>query len=150
MGPTTTTTATTATADSASSRRTFLGRAALSGIVFAIGSAVVPLERLVSPALAQAALDDTGLAVFLQSVELAAVHMYETLTTDGKVTKPDYISSATEFSEHHNEHAAQFGQIAGGKATNQPNAKFQQTILDELSAARDEAAAMNVAYQVET
>src|SRR3954466_10490924 len=130
-------------------RRAFLRKASMSGVAVVIGSSVLPLGGLVPAALAQTPPDDPTLAAFGESIELALVAAYGTLQSGGKVKAAAAMSAVTMFAGHHQDHADAFNDLAGSKATKKPNAKLLQTINDELDAARDEAAALSIAYQME-
>ena len=131
-------------------RRSFLRTAGLSGVVLAAGSAVLPLEHLVSPAFAQAQLDDPTIAAFLESIELAAVEVYDALGSSGKVTTAATVPLLAQFSAHHKDHAGQIGVAAGSKATHRANPTLTQTFRDQITAARNEEHAVSVAYNLES
>jgi hypothetical protein len=130
------------------SRRTVLGRAAAAGTAVAIGSQLVPVTRLFTPAFAQQ-LDDATIAAFAESVELAAVAAYDAAAASGKVTTPAIIDAARLFAGHHQEHGAAFGGAAGDKATGKPNAALLAALTPQLDAAADERAVLELAYGLE-
>lgn len=130
-------------------RRAFLKKVGLTGIVLSIGSALLPIGDLVTPAFAQAALDDSAIAAFAESVELAAVQAYAAAGASGKVTTPAVLNAATTFSGHHKQHADAFAAAAGSKATHKPNPALLQTVGDQIKAAQDEKAVLNIAFGLE-
>jgi rubrerythrin len=130
-------------------RRDFLAKASLGGVAMAIGSAMLPLRSLVSPAFAQGALDDATIAAFAESVELAAVQAYQAAAKSGKVKTAAVLTAATTFAGHHNEHAMAFGAAAGAKATHKPNPKLLQSVGSSISAAADETAVLEIAFGLE-
>jgi hypothetical protein len=129
-------------------RRTLIRNATITGTAVAIGSQLVPVTRLFTPAAAQM-LDDATIAAFAESVELAAVAAYEAAATSGKVTTPAVVDAATMFAGHHQEHGAAFGGAAGDKATGAANAALLAELGPQLEAAPDENAVLELAYTVE-
>ena len=128
-------------------RREFARRLGLATV--AIGSATVPLASFASPAAAQEA-DDAPLTIdqllsFAQAVELAAVEAYLAATASGKVTTPAVLSAATTFADHHRQHAAVFGRDGSARA----NPALVQQVGDQITAAADERAVIDIAYTVE-
>src|SRR3954447_1609776 len=104
-----------------STRRRFVTGAAIGGAAMAIGSAFVPVASLLAPAGASVAITDVDIAVFAESVELAAVAAYG-------MAAP-VLSAATKAvavlsQPHHQEHANAFASLSGGKATGKANAKL--------------------------
>ena len=95
-----------------------------SGLVLAIGGAVLTFRQLLTPSVANAAAagDVAALAAFAQSVELAAVEAYKAAAASGKVKTKGVLDAATLFAGHHTEHAAAFGGAAKTAATNKPTA----------------------------
>src|SRR5262245_26280779 len=71
-------------------------------------------------ATALLALNDVDIAVFAESVELAAVAVYSDGDV-GKLLTPDVAAVAQLFARHHSDHAAAFASLSGGKATGQAN-----------------------------
>jgi hypothetical protein len=130
------------------SRRTVLGRAAVAGTAIAVGSQLVPVTRLFTPAFGQQ-LDDATIAAFAESVELAAVAAYQAAAASGKVTTPAVADAATLFASHHKEHGAAFGGAAGDKATGKANAALLAALTPQLNAAADENAVLELAYGLE-
>jgi len=129
------------------SRQAILTGMGVSGAAIAVGSALLPIGRLVGIANAQAG--DGGIAAFAQSVELAAVAAYTAAAQSGKVTTPAVLSAATTFAGHHTEHAAAFGAAAGSAATGKANQPLLDALTPQLTAAADENAVLEIAYGLE-
>ncbi len=117
-------------------------------MAIAIGSAVLPMAGLIDLAGAQT-LDDHAIAVFAESVELAAVAAYTAAAKSGKVTTPAVLAAATTFAGHHQQHAQAFGALAGDAALATPNPALLQTVGDQIRAAADESAVLTIAFQLE-
>jgi hypothetical protein len=135
----------------ASGRRAFLRRAA-AGVTVGIGTAVLPISRLMSPAAAQEGEElppDDEIAAFAESIELVAVEAYQQAVSSGKVTTPALAAAAGTFAQHHREHATAFGAAGGAKALHTANATLLHVVSDQLRAAPDEKAAVKIAYDVE-
>ena len=122
-----------------------------SGLVLAIGGAVLTFRQLLTPSVANAAAagDIAALAAFAQSVELAAVEAYKAAAASGKVKTKGVLDAATLFAGHHTEHAAAFGGAAKTAATNKPNPKLLTAVGGQLAAAADENAVLKIAYDLE-
>ena len=129
------------------SRRQFMQRLGLSGLAVTIGSQLIPMRSLMPTAFA--ADGDAGLAAFAESVELAAVEAYKAAAGGGLVTTKAVLDAATVFLGHHTEHAAAFGAAAGSAATKKPNPKLLAAVAGQLGAAKDEAAVLKIAYDLE-
>ncbi len=130
-----------------SSRRRFL-RDAGAGLALVVGAAAFPIGALVSEASAQT-LDDTAIAKFAESVELAAVAAYTAAAQSGKMHTPAVLVAATTFASHHMDHAKAFGAFAGDAALAVPNPGILQAVGDQMRAAADEAAIVQVAFATE-
>jgi hypothetical protein len=133
-----------------STRRQVLQRAAAGGAVLTIGGALVPVRRLL-PAAAAQEITDVDIASFAASVELAAVDAYQAAIDSGKVTDTAVAGAATTFQSHHREHAAAFNGLA--TANGAAEVGSNQAVLDAfapmLASAADQAALLEVAYQLE-
>src|SRR5690349_14666754 len=70
------------------SRRKFLGGLGAGGAALVIGSAVMPVGRLVPRAWSQSTPSDGDIATFAASVEYAAVAAYQAAAKSGKVKTP--------------------------------------------------------------
>ena len=131
-------------------RRQLLGRAAAGGAALAIGSAMVPVRRLL-PAAAAQELTDVDVASFAASVELAAVDAYQAAIDSGLVTDAAVGAAAATFQSHHAEHAAAFNGLAvqNGAAEVGSNQAVLAAFGPMLQAATDQAALLEIAYQLE-
>jgi rubrerythrin len=134
-------------------RRDFLRTAGIGAGALVIGGTVLPFTRLLpTPAAAQApvaaALTDVDLAVFAESVELAAVEAYRAAATTGKL-QPAVAQVGTTFAGHHAEHAKAFAAYAGDKATGKANPALLQAITGQLHAAPDQKAILQIAFDIE-
>jgi len=135
----------------ARTRRQLVRNAAVagaSGIVIALGSAVMPIERLL-PGAAAADLDDPTIAAFAESLELAAVAAYQQAGSAGLVKSPSALAAMTTFAAHHKEHGAAFAAASGGKANHKPNPRVLQLVSDQITAARNENAVLQAAFNME-
>jgi hypothetical protein len=128
------------------SRRRFLagaGAAAAAGGVLAVSNGFLPTTWLLSKAHA---LTDVDIAVFAESVELAAVEAYKAAA--GKLSK-EVLPVGQMFLKHHQDHAAAFAALAADNATGQPNAKLVQALTPTLSGLKDQAGALEFAFVLE-
>ncbi|MGH9135821.1 MAG: ferritin-like domain-containing protein [Acidimicrobiales bacterium] len=130
---------------SAASRRRFLGTAGLGGLTVAIGPAMAPLGRLLTPAAAQQP-SDVDLARFAASLEFAAVAAYEAAVGTGLLSQP-VVEAGTTFAGHHREHGDAFAALVG------ETVPANQTVLDtfgpSIASAPDEAAIVEIAFGIE-
>ena len=132
------------------SRRALLARAGAAAGAVTIGTAFVPLTALL-PAAAQTEeedLTDEDIAAFIESVELAAAQAYSDAVGTGLLSAAA-AATANAFAAHHREHAAAFAALAGSKALGKANARLAEIARDQLRNARDEKAAVQVAYDIE-
>ena len=81
------------------SRRQFLIRAGIAGTAITIGSQVLPMSSLWTPAFGQA-LTDGDIAAYAASVEYAAVAAYNAAISSGKVKNPDVGAAAQPLWPH--------------------------------------------------
>ena len=128
------------------SRRAFLRTAGIGAGAITIGTTALTLGSML-PAAAQA-LTDADIAVFAESVELAAVEAYKAAAGSGKL-QPAVVEVGTTFAGHHAEHAKAFAGASGGKATGKPNAKLLAAVGEQLTAAKDQSAILTIAYDLE-
>lgn len=126
-------------------RRAFLRKAAVGGAAVAFGSALVPVQSLLPGAGAQG-LTDVDIAVFAESVELAAVAAY---TAGAPLLSPEVLPVAELFLGHHQEHAAAFASLAGDAATGAPNAALVAALTPTIEGLSDEAGVLAFAKAVE-
>lgn len=129
-------------------RRGFLTALGLGGAALVVGSAVMPVGKLVPKAWSQAAPSDGDIATFAASVEYAAVAAYEAAAKSGKVKTKAILDAATAFAGQHKEHGDAF-KAAG---TN-PNVAANKALLDmvtpQLTAAKTENDVVALAYGLE-
>ncbi len=126
-------------------RRSFLKKAAVGGAAITFGSALVPVSSLLPAAGAQA-LDDQSIAVFAQSVELAAVEAYK---AGAPLLSPEVLPVGQLFMSHHQEHADAFGALAGDAATDKPNAALLDALGPTLQGLSDQTGVLTFAKGVE-
>ncbi len=126
-------------------RRAFLKKAAIGGAAITVGSALVPIHSLLPGAGAQE-LDDTTIAVFAESVELAAVEAYK---AGAPLLSAEILPVAELFLSHHEEHAGAFAALAGDAATGEPNAALLEALMPTISGLSDEAGVLAFAKDVE-
>lgn len=126
------------------SRRRFLAGAGAASALLTIGSAVVPVRRLIPPAYAQT---DVDIAKFAASVEFAVVEAYQAVAAGGKVRTKGVAEAAGVFAGHHQQHGEAF------KALAQTDVAANKTLLDmvagQLGAAANEKAVVEIAYGLE-
>jgi hypothetical protein len=132
------------------SRRAFLTRAGLGAGALTIGSALIPMHDLLASAQDATAAkpDDTDIAAFAQTLELAAANSHTATGASGKIS----VAAAqvlAGFAAHHVEHAKAFAAIAGSKATGKPNAKLADTLAGQLRDAQNETMALRIAADLE-
>ena len=130
------------------SRRKFLAGLGLGSAAVVIGSASLPVGKLVPPAWSQTAPSDGDIATFAASVEYAAVAAYQAAAKSGKVKTKAILDAATAFAGQHQEHGDAF-KAAG---TN-PNVAANKAVLDmvtpQLTAAKTENDVVALAYGLE-
>ncbi len=126
-------------------RRSFLKKAAVGGAAITFGSALVPVSSLLSAAGAQE-LDDQSIAVFAESVELAAVAAYE---AGAPLLSAEVLPVAQTFLQHHQEHAQAFASLAGDAATGQANAALLEALTPTIGGLASEADVLGFAKTVE-
>ena len=143
------------------SRRGFARRMATGGAI-AFGASTIPVAALVPAAWAQTTAPpgtastaeprlgdkDLNLAIFAQTVELAAVALYRAAIDTGKLSKP-VVDVAELFAGHHADHAGQFGAFAGRAAKPRANQKLLDELTPKLTAATSERDLLVLARAVE-
>ena len=100
---------------------------------------------LISTAWAQAP-SDVDIAVYAESIELAAVAVYGQLAG---VLSADMKAVGELFAQHHRDHAAVFGAQAGERATGRPNTALVAALTPRLQTVVDEAGALELAFVIE-
>jgi hypothetical protein len=89
----------------------------------------------------------------LSSVEGVAIVVYTTTLDSGLLTTPAVVDLVDTFRSHHREHAALFEGTTrdlGGAPFTDPNPILMQQVQISLDGLRDEAAAVSLAFDVET
>ena len=144
-----------AAAAHAASRRTFL-----RGSLAAGGAAALVLGPLAASASAADAgttttappktpqAGDLTLLGFAQSLELAAVGVYDAALATGKLTDVPKLLAAA-FKRHHTEHAEAIGGLAGKGAPGAANPGLLKLFADKVSAAKTENDVLGVAFELE-
>lgn len=152
-------------------RRQFAQRLAAGGAI-AFGATIIPVASMVPEAWAQTGTTpgsapagstppgtasgaeprlgdkDLKLAVFAQTVELAAVALYQAAIATGKLST-QIVDVARLFAGHHGDHAAQFGAFAGRAAKPRANQKLLDELTPKLAAAKNEQEILQLARAVE-
>lgn len=126
-------------------RRSFLKKAVTGGAAITFGSAIVPVTSLL-PRVGAQALDDQAIAVFAESVELAAVEAYK---AGAPLLSAEVLPVAELFLGHHQEHADAFAALAGDAATGAPNAALIEALTPAIEGLTDEAAVLQFAKDIE-
>ena len=130
------------------SRRKFLAGLGLGSAALVVGSAVMPLGKLVPRAWAEGTPSDGDIATFAASVEFAAVAAYQAAAKSGLVKTKAILDAATAFAGQHQQHGEAF-KAAG---TN-PNVVANKGVLDmvtpQLTAAKTENDVVALAYGLE-
>lgn len=132
----------------AGDRRSFLRTAGVGAGALAIGSSVLTFRSLLPAAAQEKALTDGDIAAFAESVELAAVEAYKAAAGSGKL-EAAVVEVGTTFAGHHAEHAKAFAGASGGAAKGKPNAKLLTAVGGQLKEAKDQAAILQIAYDLE-
>lgn len=130
------------------SRRHFIRTAGLGGAALTLGSALVPMSRLMPAAWAQGQISDGDLAAFAESVELAAVAAYGAAGETG-LLDPAVLDVANTFAGHHQEHAGAFAGVAGDAATGEANQAVLDVFAPLIGDAADQAALLQIAQDLE-
>lgn len=127
-------------------RRSFLTKAAVGGTALTVGSALVPISRLLPRAYAQGAPSDVDIAVFAESVELAAVEAYK---AGAPLLSAEVLPVAELFLSHHQDHAGAFGALAGDAATGAPNAALLEALGPTIAGLKTQEDVLGFAQTVE-
>jgi hypothetical protein len=130
------------------SRRRFLAGLGLGSAALVVGSAMMPMGKLVPKAWAEGTPSDGDIATFAASVEFAAVAAYMAAAKSGLVKTKAVLDAATAFAGQHQQHGEAF-KAAG---TN-PNVAANKGVLDmvtpQLTAAKTENDVVALAYGLE-
>ena len=131
-----------------SSRRKFLAGLGLGSAAVVIGSAALPMGRMVPRAWAQTTPSDGDIATFAASVEYAAVAAYQAAAKSGLVKTKAILDAATAFAGQHQQHGDAF-KAAGTKPDVAANKAVLDTITPQLTAAKTENDVVALAYGLE-
>src|SRR5258705_9222537 len=119
------------------SRRRFLAGLGLGSAALVVGSAMMPMGKLVPAAWSQTTPSDGDIATFAASVEFAAVAAYTAAAKSGLVKTKAVLYAATAFAGQHQQHGDAFK--AAGTT---PNAVAKKRVPDlatpPLTAAKTE------------
>lgn len=137
---------------SGASRRDFLVRAGAGGAAAVFGAGTLSLAALAPAAVAatepELTAGDKAILEFAQGLELAAVLAYEaaiaTNRLDAVVTE-----TARTFAQHHSDHAAEIGTLAGKSAPNAANKQLLQLFEPDIAAAADQDAVLRTLFKLE-
>ena len=130
------------------SRRKFLAGFGLGSAALVVGSAVMPVGKLVPRAWSQTTPSDGDIAIFAASVEYAAVAAYEAAAKSGKVKTKAVLAAATAFAAQHKEHGDAF-KAAAAKADVAANKGVLDMVTPQLTAAKTENDVVALAYGLE-
>ncbi len=130
------------------SRRRFLTGLGLGSAALVVGSAVVPMRRLVPAAWSQTTPSDGDIATFAASVEYAAVAAYKAAAESGKVKTKAILEAATMFAGHHQQHGDAF-KAAGTNPGVAANKAVLEMVTPQLTAAKTENDVVALAYGLE-
>ena len=129
-------------------RRTFLRRAGITGLVITIGDSLVPLGQLM-PASAQedGEIEPTAMLDFLRELELTLVEIYRRAAEGGLVTSAGGQALLAQFAAHHQAHADALA--SSGARTARPSDNLMDALRDRLDARGDEAGVLGFLYDLE-
>ena len=134
--------------ETASSRRRFLAGLGLGSAALVVGSAVLPMGKLVPRAWAQSAPSDGDIATFAASVEYAAVAAYTAAAKSGLIKNKAVLDAATAFAGHHQQHGDAF-KAAGTTPDVTANKAVLDSVTPQLTAAKTENDVVAIAYGLE-
>ena len=130
-------------------RRTFLRRAGITGLVITMGDTLLPLGQFM-PAAAQEE-DDTikpaAMLDFLRELELTLVEIYRRATDSGLVTSTGGQALMASFSAHHQAHADALAGV--GAQASRPGDRLLDALADRLGGRSDEAGVLGYLYELE-
>jgi Ferritin-like domain len=134
--------------ETAPSRRKFLAGLGAGSAALVIGSAVMPVGRLVPRAWSQAAPSDGDIATFAASVEYAAVAAYQAAAKSNKIKNKAILDVATAFAGQHQQHGDAF-KAAGTNKNVMANKGVLDMVTPQLTAAKAENDVVALAYGLE-
>ena len=119
------------------------------GAIGAAGAALLlASESAAATPVAAPNADDIALLAWVRSLELAAVAAYDAALGSKKLSAA-FASIATMFRGHHQQHADAIGGIAGRQVIASPNAAILAKLGPSFTGAKDEAALVTAAYDLE-
>jgi hypothetical protein len=129
-------------------RRTFLRRAGITGLVITIGDSLLPLGQLM-PAAAQedGTIEPAAMLDFLRELELTLVEIYQRASQGGLVTSAGGQALLAQFGGHHQTHADALAGV--GARTARPSDKLMDALRDRLDARGDESGVLAFLYDLE-
>jgi len=131
-----------------STRRKFLAGLGLGSAAVVIGSAALPVGRMVPRAWSQTGPSDGDIATFAASVEYAAVAAYQAAAKSGKVKTKAILDAATAFAGQHQQHGDAF-KAAGTNPNVAANKAVLEMVTPQLTAAKTENDVVALAYGLE-
>jgi len=134
--------------ETAPSRRKFLAGLGFGSAAVVVGSAVLPMGRLMPRAWAQSAPSDSDIATFAASVEYAAVAAYTAAAKSGLIKTPAVLQAATTFAGQHQQHGDAF-KAAGTNPNVMANKGVLDSVTPQLMAAKTENDVVALAYGLE-
>jgi hypothetical protein len=130
------------------SRRKFLAGLGLGSAALVVGSAMMPMGKLVPKAWAEGTPSDGDIATFAASVEFAAVAAYQAAAKSGLVKTKAVLDAATAFAGQHQQHGEAF-KAAGTNPKVVANKGVLDSITPQLTAAKTENDVVALAYGLE-
>ena len=131
-------------------RRTFLRRAGITGLVITIGDSLLPLGPLM-PAAAQedeeATIKPAEMLDFLRELELALVELYRRAIDSGNVSSASGQALLASFLAHHQSHADALRDE--GANASRPSDNLMNALSDRLDARNDESGVLSFLYDME-
>jgi hypothetical protein len=140
----------------ATTRRSFLARAAVGGALVTAGVAAAPIGSLVSPAGAQDGMlvsdlySDAEFAVFATPLELAAVQAYLAAARTELLSR-DWLQRIRDFGSHHQAVADTLNPLRGeGASRPRPDEALLEQSTAAVEAATDEAGVLAALAELES
>jgi hypothetical protein len=130
------------------SRRGFLAGLGLGSAALVIGSAIMPVGKLVPRAWSQTTPSDGDIATFAASVEYAAEAANTAAAKSGLVKTKAVLEAATAFAGQHQQHGDAF-KAAGTNPNVVANTGVLDMVTPQLTAAKTENDVVALAYGLE-
>jgi hypothetical protein len=130
------------------SRRKFLAGLGLGSAAVVIGSAALPVGKMVPRAWSQTTPSDGDIATFAASVEYAAVAAYQAAAKSGLIKNKAILDAATAFAGQHQQHGDAF-KAAGTNPNVMANKGVLDSVTPQLTAAKTENDVVALAYGLE-